>query len=107
MLPRCQLRQYCLQLLATRFEEPRQLELGPKTVDRLVDGETRLVGRNLEQHATRFAEVNRAEVLAVLLLRVSQAMVPRKLFRHRRLSRVVSRAKCDVVHRTPTHAPRQ
>jgi hypothetical protein len=62
-------RQHALDLLATRFEKLRQLQIPTKGLDRLVDRKSRKIGRDLEQNAARLAEVDRAEVLTVLLFR--------------------------------------
>src|SRR5258708_36044486 len=72
-LPLGQIRQHRLQLLATRFQEPRELEASPKTVNRLVTSDTGLVGPNREQPTTRFAEVNTAATLTILSARVVQS----------------------------------
>ena len=45
----------------------------PEALRRLVHREARIVGRDLEQHAARLAEIDRAEIVAVLLLGHMQA----------------------------------
>src|SRR3954465_9323855 len=98
--PLFQIRQNTLDLLALPFEEARQLEVTSQRRDRLVDGEAGDVGRDLEQHAAGLAEVERAEVVAVLLVGRADAMVLGELAPHRELRLVVGSAERDVVHRT-------
>jgi hypothetical protein len=59
--------QHALNLLATRFEKVRQLQVPNKSLDRLVDRKSGSIDRDLERNAAGFAEVDRTEVLAVLL----------------------------------------
>src|SRR5438477_442541 len=65
-------------------------------VGRLVDGETRLVGGDLEQDAARLAEINRAEVFA---LDYRRHVAPRldKYLAPVELMRVVGRPPGHVV----------
>ena len=58
-----------LDLLALAFQERRQRKLLAELVHRLVGGEARAVGRDLEQDAIRLAEIERAEIEAVDLAR--------------------------------------
>ena len=54
-----------LDLLAVGLQPGRQLEVAAELEQGLVDGEPGLVGRDLEQHAAGFTEVDRCEVLPV------------------------------------------
>src|SRR5919109_4447895 len=58
-------RQIELQRLAPILVLWRQLERRSERLSRLVDRESRPVGRDLEEHATRLTEIDRMEVLAV------------------------------------------
>src|SRR6202034_1477118 len=99
--------QHRFDLLAPRLEKWRQLQIVAERFDRLVDGKTRNIGRDLEQDAAGLAEVNRAEILPVELMGWPQAQLRDELLRHRRLARVVGGAKRDVVHRTAAEPPGQ
>ena len=57
------------------LEEARQLQRLAERGQRLVGSEARIVGRDLEQDATGLAEVDRAEIVAILLLGRVQAMM--------------------------------
>src|SRR5262245_40381571 len=46
----------------------RQLDRAAEGVLRLVQGEARIIGRDLEQHAARLAEVHRTEIAAIDLI---------------------------------------
>src|ERR1700760_4203672 len=48
-------RQHALDLLATRFEKVRQLQVPTKGLHRLVDRKSRNICRDLEQHAAGLA----------------------------------------------------
>ena len=85
--------------LAMRLEEARQLQMLAERLDRLVDGEAGDVGGDLEQHAAGLAEVDRAEVVAVLLLGRMHAVLAHELLRHRGLLGIVGGAERDVMHR--------
>src|SRR5258707_15090203 len=85
--------QQALDLLATRFEKVRQLQVPTKGLDRLVDRKSGNIGRNLEQNTAGFAEVDRAEVLAVLLFGRMSAVCADQLLGHLRLLYVVRSAK--------------
>ena len=50
-----------------RFEKLGSFNVPTEGLDRFVDRKSGNVGRDLEQNAARFAEVDRAEVVAVLL----------------------------------------
>src|SRR3954463_12857490 len=60
-------------LLASRFEEWWQHDMLSKRCFVLVNGETRAIGRDLEEDAVRLAEVEAAEVVAVHLAAVRNA----------------------------------
>ena len=68
-------------------------------LDRLVDREPRHIGRDLEKDMTRLAEIDRAEILSVLLLGGANAVVIEELADHLRLIRVVLGAERDVMDR--------
>jgi hypothetical protein len=51
-----------------RLEEPRRLQVPSKGVDRFVDRESGNIGRDLEQNVAGLAEVDRAEIVAFLLV---------------------------------------
>ena len=57
--------------------------------------------------AARLAEIDRAEVVAVLLFRGADAVVVRELRDHLGLRRVVGGAEGDVVHRAARPTRRQ
>src|SRR5262249_50437753 len=67
-------RQRLLDLRALRLEPRRQLQTRAQQLRRLVDGETRQVRGDLEEHATRLTEVDRVEILAVLHRRHAQPL---------------------------------
>src|SRR6266581_1857820 len=58
-------RQYLVEALAPHLEPGRQAQHASQLLRRLVDGEARTVGRDLEQHPARLAVVDRLEVPAV------------------------------------------
>src|SRR5207253_11406132 len=58
-------RQDLVQPVAPHLEPGRQAESGADLLGRLVDGEARTVGGDLEQDATRLAEIDRFEIPAV------------------------------------------
>jgi hypothetical protein len=60
-----------------------------------------LVSCDFKENPAGFVEVDRAEILAIDLLRRPKAMVRDKLVRHLRLSRVICGAECDVMNRAP------
>jgi hypothetical protein len=64
--------------------------------DRLVDGESGIIRRNLEEDATGLEEVDGAEVLSVLLRGRFKTMFVAELRRHLGLCRIVLGAKRDV-----------
>src|ERR1700760_5001684 len=90
--------EHALQALAQRLEARRQREALAEVRRVLVDGEARTDRRDLEQHAARLAEVDRAEVEAVDDGRrawppgLGDARLPRLLV-------VGLRRERDVVHR--------
>jgi len=85
---------------AARLQEGRQFERLAERRQRFVDGKARNIGRDLEQDMARLAEIDGAEVVAVLLLGRADAVVVGELFDHRRLRHVIGRAKGDVMDRT-------
>ena len=70
-----QLGQRGLDPVALRLQEGRQLERSPERLDRLIDREPRRIGRDLEKDVTPLAEIDRAEILPVLLLSGGNAAV--------------------------------
>jgi len=58
------------------------------------------IGRDLEQHASGFTEIDRAEVLAILLFGRAPGVVADQLLGHLRLLCVVRSTEGDVMHRT-------
>src|SRR3984893_491149 len=102
-----QRRQHRLDFLATRFQETRQLEVTAEGGYRLVDGETGVVGRDLEEDATGLAEVDRAEVLTILLFGRLQAMLVTKPRGHCGLCGIILGAKSNVVDRPQAQGGRQ
>ncbi len=62
------------------FEKVRQFQGFAERRGRLVHGEAGLVGRDLEQNMAGFAEIDRAEIVAVLLLGRLEAVVSRAVF---------------------------
>src|SRR5258708_20128144 len=65
------------------------------------------MGRDLEQNVAGFAEVDRAEVLAVLLFGRMPAVGADQLLCHLRLLYVARSAEGDVMHRTAPLVPSQ
>src|SRR3984893_8820158 len=102
-----QRRQRRLDFLAARFQETRQLEVTAERGYRLVDGETGVVGRDLEEDAAGLAEVDRAEVLTILLFGRLQAMLVTKPRGHCGLCGIILGAKRDVVYRATAHGAPQ
>src|SRR3954464_11805673 len=94
-----ELRQHALDLLAMRFEEGGQLQVSSELGNRLVDRKARNVGCDLEQHAAGFTEVDRAEVVTVLLLGRMEAGAIDQPLRHGGLCGIVWRAEGDMMHR--------
>lgn len=58
-------RQHLAQLFSIRLQPDRQLQLGSQLLNWLIHREAGRIGRNLKQDASRFAKVNRVEVLAI------------------------------------------
>src|SRR5437763_6642616 len=76
----------------------RQLERGAQRLARLVEREARLVGRDLENHAARLAEIHRAEILPLDLVRRCEAELTEAVC-HLALVRIARRAERDVMQR--------
>src|SRR3954469_3848079 len=87
-----------LERVALRLEPRRQREALAERLLRLVDEEAGRVGRDLDQHAVGHAEVDRAEVLAVLDGRRAQAELG-EVLEPGGLLGVIRRAPRDVVRR--------
>src|SRR6201995_5011210 len=98
-------RQHALDLLATRFEKVWQFQVAAKGLDRLGVRESGENGRDLEQNAAGFAEVDRAEILAVLLFGWVPTMGADQFLGHLRLLCVVRSAEGNVVYRTAPLMP--
>src|SRR5262249_50733755 len=92
-----QRRQRRFDLLAPRLEEARKLQRLAERVDGLVDRKARIIGRNLEQHSARLAEIDRPEILPIDLLGRPEAMVCGGLARHGRLRCIIGGAERDVM----------
>src|ERR1700733_11559373 len=107
MSRRCSLKrgQHTLYLLATRLEKAWQLQIPTKGLDRLVDRKSWNIGRDLEQYPAGLAEVDRAEILAVLLFGRMSSVFTDQLFGHLRLLHVVRGAEGDVMYRTASLVP--
>src|SRR2546423_14840252 len=91
-------RQDLVELVAPHLEPGRQAERGAELFGWLVDGEARAVGRDLEQDATRFAEIDRLEVPAVDDRRHVAAGTHEQVA-PAHLGLRVGRPPSDVVHR--------
>src|SRR5438105_3995643 len=92
-----QRRQRCLDLGSFRFEERRQRQTLTQVIRFLVGGEAGAIGRDLEKHAARLAEVERPEVVAVdhrrdADTRPGQALAPGAVLV------VIRRAKRHMMH---------
>jgi hypothetical protein len=61
-------RQHLVQFFSVRLQPGRQFQTGTQLLDWLIHREARRIGRDLEEDASRFAEVNRVEVLAIQLV---------------------------------------
>src|SRR2546430_5259418 len=90
-------RQVESQVFPTVLVLRRQLEAGAQLIGRLVDRETRFVGRDLEEHTAGLPEVDRVEVLVVdhgrhLAVGSNQGLTPGELVG------VVARPPGDVVN---------
>ena len=82
-----------------------QLQRLAERVDRLVDGEPRTIGRDLEEYSSRLAKVNRLEVVPIELRR--DVVAKRcELGTNLHLLRFTRRPKRDVVHRSGSHHAR-
>src|SRR6185295_4171618 len=88
--------------MPTRLEKRRQLEALAQVRKRLIDRKAGLVGGDLEQHPAGLAEIDRPEVLAILLSGWMQVVIGDELARHCCLFAVVAGAKSDVMYRTAT-----
>src|SRR5882672_6147343 len=91
-------RQRALNLLATRLEKIRQLQVPTEGFERLVDREPGDVGRDLEQNTTRLAEIDRTEIVAILLFSRVSSVRTDQLFGHLRLLCVVGNTEGNVMH---------
>src|SRR5207302_5148452 len=58
-------RQHLGQLFSLRLQPGWQLQMGSQLLDGLIYCEAGGIGRNLKEDASRFAKVNRVEVLAI------------------------------------------
>ena len=85
-------------LFAVGLQPGRQLEAATKLEQRFIDGEARRVGRDLEQHTSRLAEVDGREVLPIDDLGHLNAMRS-ELLLPKRLRRQVRRPEGDVMDR--------
>src|SRR5688572_14668024 len=91
-------REYALDLDAPRFELGRQHESFAQTLDRLIERESWLHGRQLEEHAAGLSKVHRMEIVAIDHRR---RMQPRRddLLADVQLRRVVGHRPGNVMHR--------
>ncbi len=76
------------------------MSASPRSAGDFVHGKARHVRGDLEEYAARLAEIDRTEVVAILLRRGPDAIRRLELPHHGCLCRIVGRAKGDVMHRT-------
>src|SRR6187431_2012394 len=88
-----------LDFLAPRLVLVREPEGRAERGDRFVNSESGNIGGYLEKHAAGLLEVERAEVLAVLLVGGADAVVLGQLALQHERRFVVGSAKSDVVNR--------
>src|SRR5215475_14721731 len=94
-----------LDFAAAALEEAGELQALTERCGGFVDGESGLVSCDLEQDTTGFAEVDRAEIVAVLLLRRVPLVCRYQLLSHCGLLRVIRCAEGDVMHRATSLMP--
>ena len=92
-------RQDAFDVLAVRLQESRQLQVFAERIHGLINGEAGNIGGDLEQDAAGFTEVDRTEVVAILLLGRMLTMGLHQLARHFGLVGIIDGAEGDVVHR--------
>jgi hypothetical protein len=92
-------RQDRLDLIATRFQERRQLERSPKTFKRFVHRKSGRLGRDLEENVTWLAKVDRAKICPVFLVGRAYAVVLDQFAYHSALICVVGGPERNVVDR--------
>src|SRR5580704_16437530 len=85
-----------------RFILRGQLENGAQAFDTFIDSEAWRIGGNLEDYATRLAEIDGAEIGPVLLFRGADTVLVQR-FGHYFLRGVVSRPEGDVMDRARAH----
>src|ERR1700722_7386162 len=100
-----QWRQYPFDVLAVRLEEGRQLQVLAKRFDGFINGEAGNIRGDLEQDPAGFTEVDRTEVVAVLLLGRMLAVGLHQLTRHFGLVGVIDGAEGDVMYRAGAWRP--
>src|SRR5262245_31498622 len=100
-------RQPGFDLVAMGFERLRQLEGPAELIGGFVYGKSGDVCCDLEQDPARLAEIERAEIAAVLLLGGADAVVRRELPHHGELLGILGGAEGDVVHRARAQTTRR
>src|SRR5687768_12361433 len=92
----------CLDLESSRLEPAGQLQRLAEHVGRLVDRESGTIGRDLEKHSSRLAEVDGFEVTTIQLWRDVEAERG-EIAAYPHLLGIVGGAKCNVVDSPRTH----
>src|SRR5262245_66618482 len=73
----------------------------------LIDRKAGPVGGDLEQHSAGLTKIDRPEIVSILLVGGTYAVICHKLARERRLFGVVGRPEGDVMYGAAAHAAGQ